>query len=147
MKQQPTNKNGSRRLKNTDKNDNVIISRMTVQPISGSGGTALPTPNSYFSFQDKLTYSSGGTSKVSSNTVVGSSNLPTIVAYHELPVTAGTAIELERHYPPSYGSVEKLDKDGSFIIKPGQSICVKYITDATSASVYSSISFYIEVPE
>jgi len=127
-------------ITNNNADNRIVVTYIRTQVVGSSGGTALPDSGNYFSIDLGGSYTSGGTVATPVNTTVSSGNLPIVTAYQGDPtVVAGSTVD--KWFPVSDGDKNSFNKEGSIIIRQGQSIQFNYTGDQTSGTVYVRLSF------
>ena len=130
-------------LKNTSTTRNMVVTYVRHQIVDAAGGTAFPSAVCYFTLNVGCSYTSGGGVVTPVNVAVGSGNIAEVEAYDTNPtIAAGT--EIDRWYTKAEGDMYSYNKEGALIVQPGLSMCVSYIGDHTSGTLYSRVSFLME---
>lgn len=131
-------------IKNISKTKNFVLTYIRHQIIDQAGGTGFPNVDNYFRMAFKRIRTAGtGNLLTPVNLFVGSGNTAEIEAYSE-PTLTGTAAEVDRWYTQSEGDMNTLNKQGSVIVSPNNTIEVAYVGDQTSGSVYMRLSFIMK---
>jgi hypothetical protein len=133
-------------IKNTSSTKSIVVTYIRHQVLDPSGGTALPNASCYFKVALGRTYSSGGTEVTPVNVFAGSGNTADVTAYSGASAItlAGTASEIDRWYTKAEGDMSSFNKEGALIIPPSQTIECSYVSDHTSGTVYTRVSFLME---
>ena len=129
-------------MTNTSSTDVVVITRVTVQAVSMTGGTALPNSGTSFQLLTQTDYASGGLAAPVVNTTAGSAVRSGVVAYDSNPTLNGAGNSLGRSYPLNAAPVE-LRTEGSILVLPRQTFAIDLITDHTGGFVYASVGFAV----
>lgn len=130
--------------KNTSTTRNMVFTYFRHQVLDAAGGTAFPTTASYISMNANRTYSSGGSVATPVNMSIGSGNLAEATFYVGAPTVTGTATEFDRWYTKSEGDMNTFNKEGAFIVQPGQTFDMSYTSDHTSGTIFVRASFLME---
>jgi hypothetical protein len=131
-------------LKNTSSDKNMVVTYIRHQVVGATGGTAFPNALNYFEVSGGRTYLSGGDLKVPVNVNRGSGNLAEAIVYNGSPVLTGTESEIDRWYTQSDGDMNTLNKEGSLIVQPNNTIELSYTGDQTAGIIYTRVSFLME---
>lgn len=131
-------------LKNEHTSFKMVVTYIRHQIIGASGGTSFPNVSNFFKLSLGRTYVSGGTSVSSVNVFGGSPNTSEVTIFNDSPTLAGTEREIDRWYTKADGDMNPLNKEGSLIIPPGETMELSYTGDHTSGIIYSRISFVME---
>ena len=131
-------------MQNTSTTRNMVLTFMRHQVVDAAGGTTFPSVESYFTIELEETYASGGVLTTAVNMLAGSGNGAEVTAYVGNPTLTGTGTEIDRWYTKAEADMYTYNKDGSFIIQPGQTVCFHYMTDHTSGVIYMRASFLME---
>ena len=123
-------------VKNNSTSNIVVVTRVIMQAVTLSGGTATPNSGNYFQLLNGLGYTSGGLSAPVANTSSGSAVTSDVNAYDSNPVLSGSGTSLGRHYPLDSSPYE-IRTEGSIIILPQQSFTVGYTGDQTGGFLYA----------
>ncbi|KKM87174.1 hypothetical protein LCGC14_1271620 [marine sediment metagenome] len=132
---------------NTSSTRNLVVTYIRHQIIDESGGTALPNASNYFRIAFNRTFSSGGSTVTPVNLNQGSGNEAEVTAYDTNPTLAGTAKEIDRWYTKAEADMNTFNKEGSIVIQPNHTMELAYIGDQTSGTLYTRLSFLMEVPD
>ena len=134
-------------LKNNSSTKNMIVTYNRHQIIDATGGTAIPNASNYYRISLGRIYDSGGTLVEPVNIYAGSGVLSEVTAYEDNPTLTGTAKESDRWYTKANGDMSLFNKEGSLIIPPNESIELSYVGDQTSGTIYTRLSFVMDVGE
>lgn len=127
-------------LKNNTSSDVMVITRIIVQAVTVSGGTALPNSSNYFQILNGASYASGGLAAPIVNTTSGSAVSSGAVAYDSNPTLSGTGSSIGRFYPVNAAPFELLT-EGSITVLPQQEITIGYTGDHTGGFLYANVGF------
>lgn len=128
-------------IKNTDPNNYAVVTYIRVGAIGLAGGTAPPAAANYFEIAFDRTVSSGGTAVTAVNVNRSSGKTALITATHNGPTMTGTAVVSDRHYLQAQGDETVHTKAGSMILGLNDTLEVRFISDNTSGTLYSRITF------
>lgn len=131
-------------IKNISNNKEMVITYIRHQIINPDGGTALPNVSNYYKIALRRTYVSGGIVATPVNVWAGSGNAADVTAYQGGPILEGTAQEIDRQYTKESGDMNIFNKEGAVIIPPNETIELSYVSDQTSGTIYTRISFLME---
>jgi len=129
-------------VKNNSTSNVVVVTRILVQAVTVSGGTALPNSSNYFQILTGTAYSSGGIAAPVVNSTSGSAVTSDVVAYDNNPVISGSGNSLGRFYPVNAAPFE-LRTEGSILILPQQSLTIGYTGDHTSGFLYTALGLAV----
>jgi len=129
-------------MTNTSSTDVVVITRVIVQAVSLTGGTAIPNSGTSFQLFTETDYVSGGLSAPVVNTTSGSAVRSNVVAYDSSPTLSGAGNSLGRSYPLNATPIE-VQTEGSILVLPRQTFCIDLNTDHTGGFVYASVGFAV----
>ena len=131
-------------------NDNttkdMVITYIRMQYLDQAGGTTIPAAATYFQIGTGTAYSSGGSAVTPVNMNTGSGQVSSITSYDNNATVTGTFTEIDRWYPVSDGDTMTYNKQASLIIKPGDTVEVRVVSDNTSGVAYSRISYIMTNP-
>lgn len=127
-------------LTNTSADQTMVITRIGVQAVTLTGGTAIPNGNDYFTVEFGYDYASGGAPRPLVNTSAGSAVQAEATCYQDNPVVSGSGDEWGRYYPVNAAPAE-FKTEGGVIILPKQSLTIKWNGTATSGLLYCSAGF------
>lgn len=131
-------------LKNVASDKNMIVTYIRHQILSPGGGTTLPNINNYFIISGGRTYVGDGDPKIPVNVNIGSGNLAEAIVHNGNPTLEGSENEIERWYTQSPGDMNALNKEGSLIVQPNNTLEIGYVGDQTSGTIYARLSFLME---
>jgi hypothetical protein len=131
-------------IKNISSTLNMVVTYIRHQIISPSGGTTIPNINNYFILTTGRTYVSDGDPKIPVNVNIGSGNLAEVTVYNGAPTLTGAEKEIDRWYTQASGDMNTMNKEGSLIVQPNNTLEMSYIGDQTSGTLYSRMSFIME---
>ena len=129
-------------VKNNSTSDVVVVTRILIQAVTLSGGTAVPNNGNYFQLLNGLSYASGGLSAPVNNTTSGSAITSGVVAYDSNPTLSGSGASLGRYYPVNSAPFE-LRTEGSILVLPQQSFTIGYTGDQTGGFLYAAVGFAV----
>lgn len=118
----------------------LVATFIRLQAMDLSGGTAVPSSDTYWQLGFGETYSSGGSSTASVNMNRGSGNVSSTTSYDTNPTLSGTFTEFDRLYVQNEGQ-ESFNKEGSLILGPNDSMSLKLVTDNTSGTGYARLTY------
>lgn len=130
-------------ITNASQTRQIIISELDVEHIDLSGGSALPSSNTYFQISFDTTYDSGGTELIPVNLRRDSGNLSAGVVRKNGTVT-GDPVEWKRLYPHINGNPTFYDFRNSLLLGFNDTMQISLVTDHTSGLVSATL-FYTEV--
>lgn len=110
----------------------MVIHRINMQFLDYAGGTALPSVNTYFDLALGLTYSAGGSAVTPVNTNSGAGKVSNVTAYDTNPTLTGTAMIFDKYYVQEEGLEHVHLEEGGVVIRPGDAVAVRLVTDHTS---------------
>ena len=125
-------------IKNTSSTYLMFVSYIRMQCMKLSGGTAIPTSETYFQMGFGRTYSSGGSAVTPVNMSRTSANIAPVTVYDDSPTLAGTFVEADRWYP--YQDMMTFNKHGSLILGLNDTMEVRFTTDHTSGLAYARVT-------
>lgn len=142
-------------MKNTSNDKDITITYIRHQMIASTGTfPSTPTNSNYFRLGFGRKYSSGGSlvtpagsngnEYIIVNVNEGSGNTAEIVAYANNPTLTGTLKEIDRWYTKANGDMNTFNKEGSVIIKPGNTMEAGYVSSDVTGSLYVRISFLMK---
>lgn len=128
-----------------DVNKKMTVSFVRLQTVNLSNKATLPSSGTYFQIGKGRTYSSGGSDTTPTNMNFTSNKTANVTAKTDNPTMTGTFTEFDRWYPTSTEDMMIFNKQGSIIMGQNDSIEVRLVTESTSGTAYSRITFmYIE---
>ena len=131
-------------VKNTATDKQMVVTYLRHQVIDQAGGTAIPSILSYMRVAFDRTVSSGGSSATPVNMNTGSGNTAEVTATQANPTLTGTAAEWDRWYTKAEGDMNTWNKEGAVIVAPNGTLELSYVTDHTSGTVFTRMSFLME---
>jgi len=133
-------------VKNLSTERDMVITYIRHQ-ILGNTGTipSVDGNGNYFLISAKETYSSGGVLVDPVNIKIGSGNESEVQVYNGNPIVAGVGVEIDRFYTQNFGDMNVLNKEGALIVKPHNTLSVKYISDDVEGVLYTRISFLMKI--
>lgn len=129
-------------LANSSQTDVVVITRIIIQAVTLSGGTAIPNSSTSFQISTGASYVSGGLSTPQVNTTSGSAVTSPVVAYDNNPALSGSGSSLGRQYPVDARATE-LRTDGSILLLPRQTLTIDFNSDQTGGFVYANVGYAV----
>jgi len=132
-------------VKNTSTNKYLVVTYMRHQVVDPSGGTAIPNTSNYFRIALGRTRTGGGSAVTPVNLNSTSGNDAEVEAYANGPTLTGTAGEIDRWYTKSEADMNTFSKEGSIVLGPQGTIELSYIGDQTGGTLYSRLSFFMEL--
>ena len=135
-------------LDNDSTTKTLVVTYIRCQYFDNSGGTALPTANTYFEVGHGIETAAAGTERTPVNTNAGSANSAEVTCYTASTAqVSGTFAGLDTYYVKGEAELLTYNKEGSLIAPPGKSISIRITTDDTAATAYARISFMMIDPE
>lgn len=134
-------------IKNTSTEKNLIVTFIRLQVIGITA--AVPELATYVVLNENTTVASGGTPITPVNMYLGHSNAAEVTATSGVSAitTAGTAAEFDRWFPSSDGDANTFNKEGVLIIPPQQSLNISMVSGTAGGSLFTRVSFIMEVPD
>jgi len=130
-------------LENENADLEFAISYMRIQAVDLTGGTTLPSANTYFQIGFDNTYTSGGDGVTPINMNRGSANVADISAYTNNPTLGGDFIEVDRWYVKAEGDMMTFNKEASLILPKNKSLTIRLITDHSGTAYARATFFYL----
>jgi hypothetical protein len=118
------------------------ISYIRVQVVDLSGGTTIPSANTYFQFGFENTYTSGGDTTTPVNMNNASSKVADVTAYTNGPTLGGSFTEIDRWYVKADGEMMVFNKHGSIIMPKNKAFIVRLVTDHSAGVAYCRTTFF-----
>lgn len=130
-------------VQNTDTSLYLAVDRIYVQPVTITGGTAIPNTSAYISLGFGRTYSSGGTSLTPVNLNKVSTKTANVTTYSG-PTLAGTFTEAFRWYVEgSSRAFELIPQEGDdIILGRNNTIEIRYTSDNTAGTILTVMKFF-----
>lgn len=127
-------------IKNNSTTQNLVVISFKVQTIGLSGGTSLPDDGTYWEFGYGDTYTSDGTLVTPTNSNRARANVADVTAYEGDPTLDSGGLTFDRLYP-SAGQQVVYEPKGSIILGTNDTMTFNLITDHTSGTAYTQMSF------
>lgn len=129
-------------LKNISTNRDAVITYIRQQLVTGSTMDS-PSEANYFFVGKGRSYLTGGMVHTSVNMNIGSTREPDVTTYCKNPTLSGDLVEFDRYYPAGNALVT-YNKQGAVIIQPQQTIEVGFVTNYTTGSFYTRVSYVMQ---
>lgn len=133
-------------LKNTDTTKILVIAEMDAQVVDASGGTAIPSANTYFEVGFNRTYSSGGTAitPVNQNRTIG--KVASVDLYDNAPTLTGTFLQTQKWFPSAEAERYMFEERDGMILGLNDTLEMRIVSDHTSGTALSHCTFMMIDP-